>query len=92
MKASDVLLCLSLEEQRQDKISDRLTRRGHLSNMSSLRKALNRLVDDGLVVARKNENRERFYRLAEGEAVEEALNEAWAKSKAEQSRSGQVKS
>lgn len=52
--------------------------------MPSLRKALNRLVNDGLVVTRKNENRERFSRLAEGEAVEMALNEAWAKTEAGQ--------
>lgn len=89
MRTSDVLLCLSLEEQRQDKLQMRLTKRGHLSNASSLRKALNRLIDSGLVVTRKDENRERFYWLAEGEAVEVvevALNEAWAKAEVEQGR------
>lgn len=88
MKGSDVLLCLSLEEQQQDDIHDRLTRRGHLSDSSSLRKALDRLITAGLVITRRTENRERFYWLAEGEAVEVALNEAWAKAEAERIRAG----
>lgn len=87
MRGSDVLLCLSLEEQQQDEIHDRLTRRGHLSDSSSLRKALGRLITAGLVVTRRTENRERFYRLAEGEAVEAALNEAWARAEVGQGHS-----
>lgn len=92
MRASDVLLCLSIEEQRQDKIYDRLTKRGHLSGMSSLRKALDRLIAAGLVVTEKDKDRGRCYRLAEGEAVEVALNEAWAKAEAEQRRNEQPES
>lgn len=77
MKASDVLLCLSLNEQRQSEIHDRLTRRGHVPSMASLRKALRKFTVDGLVMTRKAENGACFYRLAEGEAVEAALDSAW---------------
>ncbi|GGO41545.1 hypothetical protein [Deinococcus humi] len=76
MNSSDVLLCLSLEEQRQDKIYDRLIKRGHLPSMRSVRQILDRLTKDGLVVTRKTELGGSFYRLAEGEAVEAALEAA----------------
>ncbi len=78
MKSSDVLLCLSLAEQRHGEIHDRLTRRGHLTNASSLRQTLNKLTTDGLVVTRKTETGECFYRLADGEGVEAALDAAWS--------------
>jgi hypothetical protein len=45
-----------------------------------------------LVVTRKQANGACFYRLAEGEAVEVALNEAWAKAEAEQGRSEKAES
>lgn len=77
MKVSDVLLCLSLDEQRQGEIHDRLTKRGHVPSMAYLRKALRKFTADGLVVTRKAENGGCFYRLAEGEAVEAALDRAW---------------
>lgn len=77
MKANDVLLCLSLEEQRQSDIHDRLTKRGHVPSMAYLRKTLRKFAADGLVVMRKAENGGCFYRLAEGEAVEAALDSAW---------------
>ncbi|CAM3523046.1 DNA-binding PadR family transcriptional regulator [Deinococcus saxicola] len=78
MKPSDVLLCLSLEEQRQNEIHDRLTKRGHLPSMTYIRQTLNRLTKDGLVITRKTDMGGCFYRLAEGEAVEAALEAAWA--------------
>ncbi len=78
MKSSDVLLCLSLDEQGQAEIYNRLTKRGHLPRLSYVRQTLKRLTADGLVVTRKTERGECFYRLAEGEAVEAALNDAWA--------------
>lgn len=76
MKSSDVLLCLSLNEQRQNEIYDRLIKRGHFPSMSYVRQTLNRLTKDGLVVTRKTELGACFYRLAEGEAVEAALDAA----------------
>lgn len=87
MKASDVLLCLSLKEQRIEAIFDWLAMRGHIADMAPLRKILKRYTTEELVVTRKQANGACFYRLAEGEAVEAALNEAWAKAGAEQSRS-----
>jgi DNA-binding PadR family transcriptional regulator len=78
MKSSDVLLCLSLDEQRQNEIYDRLARRGHLPSMTSVRQTLNRLTKAGLVITRKTEMGGCFYRLAEGEAVEAALDAAWS--------------
>jgi DNA-binding PadR family transcriptional regulator len=78
MKASDVLLCMSLDEQRQAEIHDRLTKRGHLPSMTYVRKTLNKLTADGLVVTRKTELGGCFYRLAEGQAVEDALDAAWS--------------
>ncbi|WP_075834185.1 hypothetical protein [Deinococcus marmoris] len=88
MKASDVLLCLSLEEQQQEEIFDRLAKHGHLPGMSylRLRNMLKRLTTDGLVVTREQVNGACFYRLAEGEAVEVALDKAWAKVEAERNR------
>lgn len=77
MKSGDVLLCLSLEEQRQAEIHDRLTRRGHLVSMSFLRRTLNTLTASGLAVTRRDVQGGCFYRLAEGEVVEAALDTAW---------------
>ncbi|CAM4424173.1 hypothetical protein [Deinococcus marmoris] len=76
MKFSDVLLCLSFYEQRQAEIYNRLTERGHIPRLSYVRQTLKRLTTDGLVVTRKTEGGEFFYRLAEGEAVEAVLNDA----------------
>ncbi|CAM3520457.1 ArsR family transcriptional regulator [Deinococcus saxicola] len=87
MKASDVLLCLSLEEQRIEAIIDRLAERGHMADLGPMRRILLRYTTEGLVVTRKQANGACFYRLAESEAVEVALNEAWAKAEAEQGRS-----
>ncbi len=84
---AEVLLCLSLADQQQEDIFDRLAKRGCLPGMSSLRKMLIKLTTEGLVVTTKKPNGTCFYRLAEGEAVEVALNEAWAKAEVEQSRS-----
>jgi Fe2+ or Zn2+ uptake regulation protein len=92
MKASDVLLCLSLEEQRIEAIFDRLAERGHMADLAPVRKILKRYTTEELVVTRKQANGACFYRLAEGEAVEVALNEAWAKAEAEQSRNEQPES
>ncbi len=78
MKPRDVLLCLSLEEQRQVEIHDRLTQRGHLVSMTFLRRTLNTLTTSGLAVTRRDVRGGCFYRLAEGEAVEAALDEAWS--------------
>ncbi|MFK7604367.1 hypothetical protein ACI3L1_19460 [Deinococcus sp. SM5_A1] len=78
MKSSDVLLCLSLDEQRQGEIYDRLIKRGHFPSMSYVRQTLSKLTKDGLVVTRKTELGGRFYRLAEGKAVEAALDAAWS--------------
>ena len=76
MNSGDVLLCLSLDEQRQDRIYDRLTKRGHLPSMRSVRQTLERLTQEGLVMTRTTEMGGCFYRLAEGEAVEAALEAA----------------
>jgi hypothetical protein len=38
MKPSDVLLCLSLEEQRIEAIIDRLAKRGHITDLKPMRK------------------------------------------------------
>jgi DNA-binding IscR family transcriptional regulator len=78
MKSSDVLSCLSLAEQRQVDIHDRLTRRGHLVSMSFLRRTLNTLTTSGLAVTRRDAQGGCFYRLAEGEEVEAALDMAWS--------------
>lgn len=87
MKASDVLLCLSLEEQRIEAIIDRLAERGHMTDLGPMRRILARYTTEGLVVTRKQANGACFYRLAESEAVEVALNKAWAKAEKEQGRS-----
>ncbi|CAM3868854.1 hypothetical protein [Deinococcus frigens] len=79
MKPGDVLLCLSLEEQSQSEIHDRLTTRGHLVSPAVVRRFLDMLTADGLAVT-KTQRRRFFYRLAEGEAVEAALDAAWAAS------------
>ncbi|CAM4424030.1 hypothetical protein [Deinococcus marmoris] len=92
MKASDVLLCLSLEEQRIEAIIDRLAERGHITDLGHMRRILLRYTTEGLVVIRKQANGACFYRLAEGEAVEVALNEAWANAEIEQGRSGKSQS
>jgi DNA-binding PadR family transcriptional regulator len=84
-KASAVLLCLSLSEQRQGEIYDRLTVSGHTLRPSQLQQVLDTLTSDGLVVTRRGWRGAYVYRLAEGEAVEVALNEAWANAEAEQS-------
>jgi hypothetical protein len=47
-----------------------------LADLASLRKILKRYTTQELVVTRKQGNGACFYRLAEGEAVEVALNEA----------------
>jgi hypothetical protein len=86
MKPSDVLLCLSLEEQRIEAIIDRLAERGQITDLNPMRKILNRYTTEGLVVTRKQANGACFYRLAEGEAVELALNEARARAETEQSQ------
>ncbi len=83
-KASAVLLCLSLTEQRQSEIYQRLTASGHTLRLSQLEQVLDTLTADGVVV--RSRRRAYFYRLAEGEAVEVALNEAWAKAEARQSQ------
>ncbi len=92
MKASDVLLCLSLEEQRIEAIFDRLAKRGHMADMAPLRRILKRYTTEELVVTRKQANGACFYRLAEGGAVEVALNEAWAKAEADQDHSEKAES
>lgn len=86
MNSNDVLLCLSLDEQRQDEVYNRLVKRGCLPRISSVRQLLTQLTLAELVRTRTTEGGERFYRLAEGEAVETALNEAWAKAEKEQGR------
>lgn len=86
MKPSDVLLCLSLEEQRIEAIIDRLAKRGYMADLGTTWKILKRYTTAKLVVTRKQANGACFYRLAEGEAVELALNEAWARAEDEQSR------
>lgn len=73
MKASDVLLCLSRDEQRQNGIYDRLIQCGHQPRISSLRHILERLTEAGLVVTRTTELGGCFYRLADVETVEAAL-------------------
>jgi DNA-binding IscR family transcriptional regulator len=46
--------------------------------MTYVRKTLNKLTTDGLVVTRRTELGGCFYRLAEGQAVEDALDAAWS--------------
>lgn len=91
MKVSDVLLCLSLEEQRIEAIIDRLAERGHMTDLGPMRRILLRYTTEGLVVTRKQANGACFYRLAEGGAVEAALNDAWARAEANQGHSGDPK-
>lgn len=91
-KASAVLLCLSLTEQRQSEIYARLTASGHTLKPSQLQQVLETLTADGLVVTRRGWRGAYVHRLAEGEAVEAALNEAWTKAETERSRNRQVKS
>jgi DNA-binding PadR family transcriptional regulator len=88
-KVSAVLLCLSLTEQRQAEIYERLTASGHTLRPSQLQQVLDTLTADGLVIVSRR--RAYFYRLAEGEAVELALNEAWAKAETVQGRSEESK-
>lgn len=91
-KSSAVLLCLSLTEQRQSEIHDRLTASGHTLRLSQLQQVLDTLTSDGLVVTRRGWRGAYVHRLAEGEAVEVALNEAWAKAEADQRRNEQPES
>lgn len=77
-KSNAVLLCLSLTEQRQTEIYDRLTASGHTLKLSQLQQVLDTLTSDGLVVTRRGWRGAYFHRLAEGEAVEAALDKAWA--------------
>lgn len=70
----------------REEIFDRLAKRGHMADMAPVRKILERYTMEELVVTRKQANGACFYRLAEGEAVEMALNEAWTKAETEQRR------
>lgn len=77
MTPGDVLLCLSLTNQRQAEIHDRLSTRGHLVSPQQVQRALATLTADGLAVMEKG-LRASFYRLAEGPSVDAALDVAWA--------------
>lgn len=76
MKPGDVLLCLSLADQRQSEIHDRLTTRGGLVSPGMVLRALLALVADGLALVELR-GRVKFYRLAEGPEVDAALDAAW---------------
>jgi DNA-binding IscR family transcriptional regulator len=91
-KTSAVLLCLSLTEQRQSDIYKRLTASGHTLRLSQLQQVLGILTTDGLVVTRRGWRGAYVHRLAEGEAVEVALNEAWANAETGQGRDEKPKS
>lgn len=74
--SSVVVLRLSLTEQHQSEIHERLTASGYLVAPKSLQQILDTLTADGLVVMKKDEQGAQFYRLAEGKAVEAALDTA----------------
>lgn len=76
--SSVVLLRLSLTEQQHSEIHERLTASGHLIEPESLQQVLDALTADGLVVMKEDEQGAQFYRLAEGKAVEAALDTARA--------------
>ncbi|WP_216319745.1 hypothetical protein [Deinococcus aestuarii] len=74
--AGRVLLCLSLAEQRVTGIEERLLGQGEMPGRATLRAALDDLVSRGLAHVEKR-GAVHYFRLAEGHAVEEALDEAW---------------
>ncbi|SMB78394.1 hypothetical protein SAMN00790413_06637 [Deinococcus hopiensis KR-140] len=82
--ASQVLLFLSLTEQRACDIEARLSRAGIPAAPERLQRVLDQLVKQDLVRIRKHGD-ECSYRLGEGSEVEAALEAAWAR----QPRAGQ---
>lgn len=73
-----VLLVLSLEPQSVAQVAHRLSKQGHMVELSGVRFLLNSLTRAELAVLDQDHSHVKFhYRLASGTAVERALDRAY---------------